>query len=197
MSSYPHAHFLTSANDAAGFCADSGVEVAFAGRSNGGKSSAINAIVHRRDLARTSKTPGRTQLVNFFALREGARLVDLPGYGYARVPPKLREHWRSLMEAYFSRRGSLAGLFVVMDSRRPLTATDWQMIGYARSRGLPVHLLLSKCDKLARNEGRATLRRVGAELGEDATAQLFSAVTGEGVEDARKRLEAMLGATAA
>lgn len=197
MSSYPHAQFLTSANDAAGFHADSGVEVAFAGRSNGGKSSAINAIVHRRDLARTSKTPGRTQLVNFFALREGARLVDLPGYGYARVPPKLREHWRSLMEAYFSRRSSLAGLFVITDSRRPLTETDWQMIGYARSRGLPVHLLLSKCDKLTRNEGRTTLRRVVAELGADATAQLFSAVTGEGVEDARKRLEAMLGASAA
>lgn len=197
MSTYPQAHFLTSANDPAGFCADAGVEVAFAGRSNGGKSSAINAIVHRRDLARTSKTPGRTQLLNFFELRPAARLVDLPGYGYARVPPKLREHWRGLMEAYFSRRHSLGGLFVIMDSRRPLTETDWQMIGYASSRGMPVHLLLSKCDKLSRNEARATLRRVHADLGADATAQLFSAVSGEGVEDARKRLEEMLVVPAA
>ncbi len=197
MSTYPQAHFLTSANDAAGFCVDTGVEVAFAGRSNGGKSSAINAIVHRRDLARTSKTPGRTQLVNFFELRPGARLVDLPGYGYARVPPKLREHWRGLMEALFSQRRSLGGLFVIMDSRRPLTGTDWQMIGFARSRGMPVHLLLSKCDKLSRNEARETLRRVRADLGADATAQLFSAVSGDGVEEARKQLEAMLGTAAA
>jgi GTP-binding protein len=194
MSTYPQAHFITSANDPAGFCPDAGIEVAFAGRSNGGKSSAINAIVHRRDLARTSKTPGRTQLVNFFELRPGARLVDLPGYGYARVPPKLRDHWRGLMEAYFSQRRSLGGLFAIMDARRPLAETDWQMIGYARSRGMPVHLLLSKCDKLSRNEARETVKRVRADVGADATAQLFSAVTGEGVEAARKQLEAMLAA---
>lgn len=194
MSTYPHVQFLTSAHDPPGFCADTGIEVAFAGRSNGGKSSALNAIVQRQDLARTSKTPGRTQLVNFFELRAGTRLVDLPGYGYARVPPKMREHWRGLMEAYFGQRGSLGGLFVVMDARRPLTDTDWQMIGYARSRGIPVHLLLSKCDKLPRNESRETLKRVRADLGADASAQLFSALSGEGVEEARKRLETMLAA---
>lgn len=192
MSLYPNVRFLTSANDASGFCEDIGVEVAFAGRSNSGKSSAINAIVHRRDLARTSKTPGRTQLVNFFELAPGERLVDLPGYGFAKVPPALRDHWRRLMDAYFGSRGSLAGLFIIMDSRRPLGETDWRMIELARARGCPVHVVLSKCDKLGRNEARDTLKRVGAELGEAASVQLFSAVSKEGVDVARRSLKRML-----
>jgi GTP-binding protein len=192
MPLYPNVRFLKSAHGPADFCEDFGGEVAFSGRSNSGKSSAINAIVHRRDLARTSKTPGRTQLVNFFELVPGQRLVDLPGYGYAKVPPAMREHWRHLMDAYFGSRTSLAGLFIVMDARRPLAGTDWQMIEMAGGRGCPVHVLLSKCDKLKRNEARETLRRARSELGEAATAQLFSAVTKEGIDEARWVLRAML-----
>lgn len=192
MSSYPQARYLTSANEAAQFFEDFGAEVAFAGRSNSGKSSAINAIVHRRDLARTSKTPGRTQLVNFFELEPGARLVDLPGYGFAHVPKPMQQHWRRLMDTYFSSRASLAGLFIVMDARRPLTETDWRMIEMVAARRCPVHVLLSKADKLSRSERMQILRTVSAELGEDASAQLFSAVTREGVDAARGRLSAML-----
>jgi len=192
MSAYPNARFLKSAHEPGDFCDDSGVEVAFSGRSNSGKSSAINAILHRRDLARTSKTPGRTQLVNFFELGPGARLVDLPGYGYAKVPPALRQHWRSLLGSYFAERVSLSGLFIVMDGRRPLTEFDWQMIEMAAAHGCPVHVLLSKCDKLGRNEARNTIRRVKAELGDAASAQLFSAVSGEGLDEARRVLKSML-----
>lgn len=192
MSAYPNARFLKSAHAPSDFCEDFGVEVAVSGRSNSGKSSAINAIVHRRDLARTSKTPGRTQLVNFFELVPGQRLVDLPGYGYAKVPPAMRQHWRGLMDGYFRSRTSLAGLFIVMDARRPLADTDWQMIEVAGARGCPAHVLLSKCDKLSRNEARETLRRVRSELGESATTQLFSAVSKEGIDDARRVLKAML-----
>lgn len=192
MSAYPNVRFLKSAHDPSDFCEDLGIEVAFSGRSNSGKSSAINAIVQRRDLARTSKTPGRTQLVNFFELNPGERLVDLPGYGYAKVPPAMREHWRRLMESYFGSRASLAGLFIVMDGRRPLAATDWQMIDLAAARGCRAHVLLSKSDKLGRNEARDTLRRTRAELGEAATAQLFSVLSKEGIDEARGALKSML-----
>ncbi len=192
MSQYPRVRFLTSAAAPAQFGDDSGAEVAFAGRSNSGKSSAINAIVQRRDLARTSKTPGRTQLVNFFELEPGARLVDLPGYGYARVPPKVREQWGRLMESYFGARRSLAGLMVVTDTRRGLADTDWQMLAYAEARGCPVHFLLSKADKLKRNEARLVLKRTVEALGGRASAQLFSAVTGDGLDAARGALAGML-----
>jgi len=192
MTAYPNVRFLKSAHEPSQFCEDFGVEVAFAGRSNSGKSSAINAIVRRRDLARTSKTPGRTQLVNFFEIAPGQRLVDLPGYGYAQVPPAMREHWRKLMDGYFGSRSSLAGLFIVMDGRRPLTDTDWQMIEMAAARNCPVHVLLSKSDKLRRNEARETLRRVSAEIGDAGQAQLFSAVSGEGFDQARSALRRML-----
>ncbi len=181
-----------SANAPAGFGDDSGAEVAFAGRSNSGKSSAINAIVQRRDLARTSKTPGRTQLVNFFDLEPGRRLVDLPGYGYANVPVATRAHWGRLMEAFFVARDSLAGLFVVVDARRGFADSDQVMLDYAAARGRPVHVLLSKADKLGRNEGRELLRKTRLLLGERATAQLFSAVTGMDVDAARGALDAML-----
>jgi GTP-binding protein len=192
MSAYPNVRFLKSAHLPGDFCEDFGVEVAFSGRSNSGKSSAINAIVHRQNLARTSRTPGRTQLVNFFELVPGQRLVDLPGYGYARVPPATRRHWRSLMDAYFGARVSLAGLFIVMDARRPLAENDWRMIELARGRDCPVHVLLSKTDKLGRNDARDTLRRVRAELGEAVSAQLFSALSGEGLDEARRVLRSML-----
>jgi GTP-binding protein len=192
MSDYQHVRFLKSAHQPAEFCADHGAEVAFAGRSNSGKSSAINAIVQRKDLARTSKTPGRTQLVNFFELGPGRRLVDLPGYGFARVPPAMREHWRKLMDGYFGRRSSLAGLFIVMDARRPLSEMDWSMINMAAVRGCPVHVLLSKSDKLGRNAARDALRQVTAGLAGNATVQLFSAVTGDGFDAARRVLHVML-----
>ena len=118
MSQYPEAHFIKSANAASQFVEDTGAEVAVAGRSNAGKSSAINIIVNRRQFARTSKTPGRTQLVNFFGLRDGERLVDLPGYGFAKVSTRMRAHWRDLMANYFESRKSLAGLFLIVDIRR-------------------------------------------------------------------------------
>lgn len=192
MSQYPRASFLKSADAPAGFGDDSGAEVAFAGRSNSGKSSAINAIVQRRDLARTSKAPGRTQLVNFFELEPGRRLVDLPGYGFAKVPAALRAHWGRLMEAYFASRRSLAGLFVVVDARRGFADSDRAMLGYAAACGCPVHVLLSKADKLGRNEAREVLKKTRALLGGETTAQVFSAVSGDGLDAARGALDAML-----
>ncbi len=192
MSKYPGVRFLKSADSAAACGDDSGAEVAFAGRSNSGKSSALNAIVRRNDLARTSKTPGRTQLVNLFEIVPGRRLVDLPGYGYARVPPAMRAEWRRLMEAYFTARESLAGLFIVVDARRGFGASDQTMLEYAEARGRPVHVLLTKSDKLSRNEARNTLQNARALLGDRASVQLFSAESGEGVDAAQGALEALL-----
>ena len=143
------------------FPADEGAEVAFAGRSNAGKSSALNAIAGRKDLARTSKTPGRTQLINFFALDGAQRLVDLPGYGYAKVPERIREHWQELLTRYVEARASLVGLVIVMDSRRPLTDFDVQMLDWSRSAtALPAHVLLTKADKLSRGESSTVLKQV-------------------------------------
>jgi len=191
MSRYPQARFLKSADSAAGFGDESGAEVAFAGRSNSGKSSAINAIVGRHDLARTSRTPGRTQLVNFFEVVPGRRIVDLPGYGFAKVPPAMREHWRRLMEAYFRERESLAGLVIVVDARRGFGEHDEAMLQYAEARGCPVHVLLTKADKLSRNESRSVLRDTQGRLGLRARAQLFSAETKEGVDAAQGALEGL------
>ncbi len=185
MSQFPEARFLLSAWQPRQFPADDGVEVAFVGRSNAGKSSALNAITGRRDLARTSKTPGRTQLINFFALQPGQRLADLPGYGYAKVPAEMQRHWRELMGRYVETRASLAGLVVVMDARRPLTDFDWQMLSWSREQSLATHLLLTKADKLNRGEAQSTLKKVLAETAGTATAQLFSAVTKVGVDEAR------------
>jgi GTP-binding protein len=192
MSAYPGAHFLTSANKPAQFVPDEGAEIAFAGRSNAGKSSAINAILGRRGLARTSKIPGRTQLVNFFDLGGGRRVTDLPGYGYARVPEAVRRHWGKLMDAYFLQRQSLAGLFIVMDVRRPLTDFDQGMLDWAHQAGCPVHILLTKADKLSRGAGTAALLAVRKAVGDTATVQLFSALKGTGVETAREVLKRLL-----
>jgi GTP-binding protein len=192
MAGFPNARFLTSANQPGQFVPDAGAEVAFAGRSNAGKSSAINAITHQRQLARTSASPGRTQLVNFFALAEGLRLVDLPGYGYARVPEKVQAHWRGLLEHYFASRGSLRGLFLVVDSRRGLLPLDRQMLEWTGSLGRPAHVLLTKSDKLSRSEGAAALRAAAASCGQRCTVQLFSAQSGAGLDEARQRLAAML-----
>jgi len=194
MPQFPTVTFLLSAWQPRQFPADQGAEVAFAGRSNAGKSSALNAIVGRKDLARTSKTPGRTQLINFFALDETRRLADLPGYGYAKVPEQMKQHWRELLSRYVEARASLAGLVIVMDARRPLTDFDQQMLGWTQANGLPTHLLLTKADKLSRSESTLTLRKVRAAIGEGTTAQLFSAVDKTGVDEARRAvLEMMSG----
>jgi GTP-binding protein len=192
MSAYADASFLTSAHKPAQFVADRGREVAFAGRSNAGKSSAINAILGRHGLARTSKTPGRTQLVNFFAVGEERRVTDLPGYGYARVPEAVRRHWGKLMDSYFRERRSLAGLFLVMDVRHPLTEFDRAMLGWAGEAGCPVHILLTKADKLSRGAGASALQAVRRAIGEAAGVQLFSALKGTGVAAARTVLDGML-----
>jgi GTP-binding protein len=192
MSVYPHIEFITSANRSSQFVADQGKEVAFAGRSNAGKSSAINTITARRGLARTSKTPGRTQLVNFFEIEPGQRLVDLPGYGFAKVPEAMRRHWRALMEAYFEGRESLAGLFVVMDCRRPLRDFDLQMLSWAEYKRCPAHVLLTKADKLSRGKASAALHATRRELADNITVQLFSALKHTGVDEARAQLDEML-----
>lgn len=187
------ARFLTSASGPEGFPYDDGREVAVAGRSNSGKSSAINAIVGHRGLARVGKTPGRTQLVNFFELAEGARLVDLPGYGFARVPDAVRERWRALVEAYFDRRRSLAGLFVTVDVRRGLTDLDLRLLDWAGRLEVGVTLLLTKADKLGRGAANAARRGVLETAPPGTEAILFSALKGTGVEAARERLETWLG----
>jgi GTP-binding protein len=192
MPQFPPVEFLTSSWQPRQFPPDQGVEVAFAGRSNAGKSSALNAITGRNSLARTSKTPGRTQLINFFALNEHQRLADLPGYGFAKVPEKMRQHWRELMERYVETRASLGGIVIVMDSRHPLTEFDCQMLEWTGAQNLRTHLLLTKADKLSRNESATTLKKVRAAVGDAATAQLFSAVAKTGVDEARKEVLSML-----
>lgn len=192
MSAYASVHFLLSADHERQFPDDAGVEVAVAGRSNAGKSSAINAITQRNSLARTSKTPGRTQLINFFELSPGRRLVDLPGYGYAKVPPRMQAHWRELVGGYLETRNSLMGLLLIVDARRGLKDDDRGLIAWARNRGRRVHLLLSKSDKLTRNEARQQLRQLVGELETGVAAQLFSAVNKEGVDEARYALEDLL-----
>lgn len=194
MSVYPDARFLTSAHEPRQFVADTGAEVAFAGRSNAGKSSAINKIVNRRNFARTSKSPGRTQLVNFFALGDDRRLVDLPGYGYAKVAQSMRDHWGRLMEAYFRSRKSLVGTFLIVDSRRLLGDFDRMMLDWCESIDCPVHVLLTKADKLKRREADRAVSATRRDIGEAATVQLFSATRGTGVGEARDRLDALLGA---
>jgi GTP-binding protein len=192
MSAYPNAKFLTSADATRQFPSDLGSEVAIAGRSNAGKSSALNAVLGRKALARTSRTPGATRLINFFELAPGRRIVDLPGYGFAAVAGELRRHWARLVEAYFESRESLKGVLVVMDVRHPLTPHDQEMLELASGRGLPVHLLLTKSDKLGRGAAQAALRAVQRDLEGGATVQLFSSVSGEGLAPARGRLEAFL-----
>jgi GTP-binding protein len=192
MAGYADARFLISAARPEQFLPDAGAEVAFAGRSNSGKSTAINRILGRRQLARTSKTPGRTQLVNFFGLGPRHRVVDLPGYGFARVAPVVQAEWRALIEAYFSGRRSLVGVFLVADARRGLTDFDRQMLAWMAALERPVHLLLSKCDQLSRAEADRLTPAVAAEVGTGNTWQFFSGRTGDGLPAARERLQALL-----
>ena len=191
MSRFGEARFLISAAAPAQFPADVGAEIAFVGRSNAGKSSAINAIVPRQGLARTSKTPGRTRLLNFFELAPLKRLIDLPGYGYANVPAEERRAWLPLIDA-LRVRVSLRGLFVIVDSRRGLTAGDEGLLDWAQATHR-VHVLLSKADKLNRSEASSALRSALQFLSGRASAQLFSALRGTGVREAQDTLESWLG----
>lgn len=197
MSHYPDARFLTSAHQPSQFVPDEGAEVAFAGRSNAGKSSAINTIVNQRNFAHTSKSPGRTQLINFFSLRAKERLVDLPGYGYARVPHSVQAHWRQLMGAYFEQRQSLAGLVMVVDIRRQLGDFDWQMLDWAEQVGCPAHVLLTKADKLKRGPASAALLTVRKEIPDRMSVQLFSATKRDGEAEARIALDKLLSQSGA
>lgn len=189
------ATFLTSAADPRQLPTDEGAEVAFAGRSNAGKSSALNAICDQSGLARTSKTPGRTQLLNVFGLEDGGRLIDLPGYGYAKVPEAMRARWRTMIDAYLRDRQSLRGIVLIMDSRHPLKEFDVQMLAYARDIGLSCHVLLTKADKLSHSEAARTLALVRKEIAASnvpATAQLFSALAKTGLDEARSAIMELL-----
>ena len=186
MSIYPHVKFLTSAAEASQLAADTGREIAFAGRSNAGKSTAINAIVGRSGLARVSRTPGRTQLTNFFELVADRRLVDLPGYGFAKVPERIQARWLQLMEHYFNTRESLVGLVLIVDSRRGLGQQDATMLEWVLARGRRAHVLLTKSDKLNRRDSVRVLEETRLACRDAAvTAQLFSAHAKQGFEEAR------------
>ena len=191
MSTYHQADLLLSAAHARHFPPDQGAEVAIAGRSNAGKSSAINALTGRRALARTSKTPGRTRLLNFFELAPGCRIVDLPGYGYAAAGAEERASWESMTTA-LSQRAALRGLMLVIDSRRGVLAADEELIAWAAAVECPVHVLLSKADKLKRSELARTLAAAQQGLAGRATVQGFSAVDGTGLEQARAQLNQWL-----
>ncbi len=188
-----NAVFIKSAASPRDLPADTGREVAFVGRSNSGKSTAVNAVTGARKLARVSKTPGRTQLLNFFALGEGRRLVDLPGYGFARVAPDVQARWQRSLEAYLRDRASLAGLVVTMDIRRGVTPLDDTLLRWLEPRGVPVAVLLTKADKLSRSAALHQERSVAAELGTSVRVTRFSALTGEGVATAQAWLKEWLG----
>ena len=177
--------FLKSAAAPRDFPSDTGLEVAFVGRSNSGKSTALNALLGARKLARVSKTPGRTQLVNFFDVGRDRRVVDLPGYGFARVPAQVRDRWRGLLEAYFDARRSLVGLVVTVDIRRGLAAMDYQMLEWVAPLELEVAVLLTKADKLSRTRAIAAERAAAQELASVVWLRRFSAIDGAGVADAR------------
>ncbi len=194
---FASAQFLLSAADGRQLPHDDAPEVAFVGRSNSGKSSALNTLSNHRQLARVSKTPGRTQLINLFGLSGGARLVDLPGYGYAAVPEAIRKRWRTLVGGYISERPNLRGVVIMMDVRRPLTDIDRQMLDWAHAHGRRVHILLTKADKLSFGAAKQTLLKVRHELPGDIGVQLFSALARSGVEEARAAVTALLGADSA
>ena len=188
------AQFLKSAAHPVDFPLDAGREVAFVGRSNSGKSTAVNAVTGARKLARVSKTPGRTQLVNFFSLDGERRLVDLPGYGFARVAPEVQARWRRSLETYLAERASLVGLVVTMDIRRGVTELDEQLLRWLPSRrDLPVAILLTKADKLRRGAAIARERELKEQLGPELALVRFSALSGEGVAEAQALIERWLG----
>ncbi|WP_106476545.1 ribosome biogenesis GTP-binding protein YihA/YsxC [Phytohalomonas tamaricis] len=194
---YHTAKFLISAPTLATCPADDGAEVAFAGRSNAGKSSAINTLTQQNALARTSKTPGRTQLINFFTVGSTAerRLVDLPGYGFAKVPESVKLEWQRHLADYLRRRRSLKGTILVMDVRHPLTEFDQMMLGWADNERMPVHLLLTKADKLKRGAAMSALQKVRSAMREWedlVSVQLFSSHNRQGVDELSARLDSWL-----
>lgn len=189
---YHQAQFMLSAPHIRLAPPDTGLEVAFAGRSNAGKSSAINSLTRQKALARTSKTPGRTQLLNFFALANDWRFVDLPGYGFAKVPEAVKRDWHAMMEKYLAERQSLCGIVLVMDVRHPLTDFDCQMLEWCQHREIPVHILLTKADKLNFGAAKKTLLEVQVALQAYTLAssvQLFSALKTTGVDEAHAAID--------
>ena len=186
------ARFLTSAARLADCPSDIGAEVAFCGRSNAGKSSAINILTRQSKLARTSKTPGRTQLINFFELTDDLRLVDLPGFGYAQVPEKLKKEWQQHLDEYLRNRQSLKGLVLLMDIRHPLKSFDEMMIEWSTSANIPIHILLTKADKLKGGAQRNVLLRLKNNLPDNVSIQVFSATKKIGVDDLTERVTSLL-----
>lgn len=189
---YAKTHFILSAPDISHLPVDSGVEVAFAGRSNAGKSSALNTLTNQKSLARTSKTPGRTQLINLFEVEENCRLVDLPGYGYAQVPEAIKRKWQKSLGEYLQKRESLKGLIVLMDVRHPLKDLDQQMIEWAVSVNIPVMLLLTKADKLASGALKKQVNMVKEAIlpfQGDITVAPFSSPKRIGLEPLKQKLD--------
>ncbi len=192
MTQFQNAAFYTSVNDIHLLPIHAGVEVAFAGRSNAGKSSAINALTRRNKLAFVSKTPGRTQLINFFKLDDKRYLVDLPGYGYAKTPSAIRAHWEQLLGQYLQTRTALQGLILIMDIRHPLKPLDLKMLNWFNPTGKAIHILLTKSDKLSKQRANLTLREVECFLHENypnCNVQLFSSLTATGIFDASEIIE--------
>ena len=189
MGLFSKAAFYTTVNHIRDLPSHGGSEVAFVGRSNAGKSSAINTLANHVRLAYTSKTPGRTQHLNYFSLGDDNYLVDLPGYGYAKVPPDVQKHWEKLLGQYLQTREELCGLVVIMDSRHPMTELDEGMLDWFAPTGKPVHILLTKSDKLSRQQATVTLNRVKSYLSEhfpQCSVQLFSSLKKLGVEEAER-----------
>lgn len=192
---YKRLRFLISAAAKKQFPENDTIEIAFAGRSNAGKSSAINTIADNKTIARTSKTPGRTQLINFFSLDERRLLVDLPGYGFAKVPPRVKKQWLELMESYLADRPNIVGLVIIMDIRHPLKEFDWKMLEWCAHYNIKAHVLLTKSDKLKKGPATATVLQVQKlikEEGLDASVQLFSALKKVGVDKAHQVLDTWL-----
>ncbi|MDX2418178.1 MAG: ribosome biogenesis GTP-binding protein YihA/YsxC [Xanthomonadales bacterium] len=177
------ASYVLNAHELKQLPKDQGIEVAIAGRSNAGKSSAINTLTDQNSLARTSKTPGRTQQIVIFELDENRRIADLPGYGYAKVPLKLKEHWRNVMTRYFKTRKCLRGVVLVMDIRHPMREFDQQMLNWCESSGVPCHILLTKADKLKRGPAQSTLLKVRRDLPAVASVQVFSSLNKSGLQE--------------
>src|ERR1700691_5800558 len=193
MTTYSAVKFVTSAAEPHQLAPDTGREIAFAGRSNSGKSTAINCLTARTGLARVSRTPGRTQLINFFELAPERRLVDLPGYGFAKVPERVRLHWLQLMEHYINVRESLVGLVLIVDSRRGLGAQDAGMLEWVLARDRFAHVLLTKTDKLNRRDAQRVLRETREACSDTSvTAQLFSAHDKEGIDEGRQVMDLWL-----